>query len=306
MNLILLFSGQGLQSQRHIEEVLNGISVDEQSLLKGMIPELFASEIDPTFAGETLFNNDVAQPFIYTLQYQRWQQLRHLIDKPIAFAGYSLGEINAFCCSAQMDFAAGLSLVHTRATLMEENVSDSSGLLAVQGLHHSELDNLLSQTDTHLSIKIGEDQFIIGGYQDSLSKAKELAKTLGARHTQLLKVSVPSHTQMMQSAAEKFRAYTDSMTSSVMQIPIISATDGIKYYRSSQGLHILSSQIDHPLDWYACMETMQEYQPSMIIEMGPGNALSKMINNLMPHVPCRSWDDFRHVDGLLEWISKNK
>lgn len=306
MSLILLFSGQGLQSARHIEEVLSVTNEHEQSLLKTIMPELFANEIDPTFAGETLFNNEIAQPFIYTLQYHRWQQLRDAIEKPIAFAGYSLGEINAFCCSAQLDFEAGLTLVHQRAKFMEEEVSESSGLLAVQGLHSSELDNLLSKTHTHLSIKIGEDQFIIGGHQNSLSKAEELAKAEGARNTQLLKVSVPSHTEMMQPAAEKFRTYTDSMTTPVMQTPIISATEGIKYYRGNQGLQILSSQIDHPLDWYACMETIQEYQPSMIIEMGPGNALSKMINNLMPHLPCRSWDDFRHVDGLLEWVAKNK
>ncbi len=306
MNLILLFSGQGLQSQRHIEEVMSVTTSDEQSLLKKAIPELFANDADSTFASETLFNNQVAQPFIYTLQYHRWQQLRHLIDKPIAFAGYSLGEINAFCCSAQLDFEAGLILVQQRAKLMEEDVSASSGLLSVQGIHSSELEKLLSETNTYLSIKIGEDQFIIAGHNENLSQAEQLAQTLGARNTKLLNVSVPSHTKMIQAAAEKFRTYTDSVTTPVMQIPIISATEGIKYYTAKQGLQILSSQIDHPLDWYTCMETIQEYQPSMIVEIGPGNALSKMINNLMPHLPCRSWDDFRHADGLLEWISKNK
>lgn len=313
MNLILLFSGQGLQSGRHLEEVMNGLSNDEQSLLKTVIPELFTNDDsdgvfnnETSFHTETMFNNKTAQPFIYALQYLRWQQLRPLIDKPSAFAGYSLGEINAFCCSAQLDFEAGLRLVHKRATLMEDEVSESSGLLSVQELHGSELENLLLDTDTHLSIKIGEDQFIIGGHKDNLIQAEQLAKTLGARSTKLLKVSVPSHTKMMQSAAEKFHTHIDAMTSPVMQIPIISATEGIKYYNAAQGLNILSGQIDHPLDWYACMETIQEYQPSMIIEIGPGNALSKMINNLMPHLPCRSWDDFRHSDGLLEWIAKNR
>lgn len=314
MNLIILFSGQGLQSERHIEEVLNVTSEHEQSLLKMVMPELFASDFDKVsdnhadtaFASAALFNNKIAQPFIYTLQYYRWQHLRQLIEKPSAFAGYSLGEINAFCCSTQLDFEAGLTLINQRAKFMEEEVSESSGLLAIQGLHNSELSNLLLETDTHLSIKINEDQFIIGGHTDNLNQADQLAKALGARNTQVLKVSVPSHTKLMQSAAEKFREYTDLMVSSRMQIPIISATDGIKYYNATQGLQILSSQIDHALDWYACMENIKEYQPSMIIEIGPGNALSKMINNVMPHIPCRSWDDFRHADGLIEWISKHK
>ncbi|MER1974055.1 MAG: malonate decarboxylase subunit epsilon, partial [Psychrobacter alimentarius] len=71
MSLILLFSGQGLQGQRHIEEVLNDTSAYEQALLKDIMPDLFANEVDSTFAGETIFSNEIAQPFIYTLQYHR-------------------------------------------------------------------------------------------------------------------------------------------------------------------------------------------------------------------------------------------
>ena len=305
MNLIILFSGQGLQSQRHIEEVLEATGEYEQSLLKTVTPELFADDFDSAFASETLFNNKIAQPFIYTLQYYRWQKLRQFIEKPSVFAGYSLGEINAFCCSSQLDFETGLALINNRAESMEQQVTESSGLLAIQGLHNSELDNLLSETNTHLSIKINEDQFIIGGHTDNLIQADKSAKLLGARNTRLLRVSVPSHTKMMQHAAEKFREYTDSITLPAMQIPIISATNGIKYNNTNQGLHILSTQIDHSLDWYSCMENIKEYRPDMIIEIGPGNALSKMINNVMPHLACRSWDDFRHADGLLEWILKN-
>ena len=156
MNLIILFSGQGLQSQRHIDEVLKLTSENEQSLLHTVIPELFANDSDNIFDNETLFDNRFAQPFIYTLQYYRWQQLRQLLEKPSAFAGYSLGEINAFCCSSQLDFEVGLTLINHRAKFMEEEVSESSGLLAIQGLHNSELDNLLLKTDTHLSIKIND------------------------------------------------------------------------------------------------------------------------------------------------------
>ena len=122
---------------------------------------------------------------------------------------------------------------------------------------------------------------------------------------QLLNVSVPSHTVMMQGAAEGFRKYTKTLALPSMTTPIISATEGIRYSDTHQGLEILSRQIDHALDWYFCMENIEEYQPSMVIEIGPGNALSRMVNNLLPHVPCRSWDDFRNVDGLKEWIDKN-
>ena len=110
---------------------------------------------------------------------------------------------------------------------------------------------------------------------------------------------------MMQGASAKFRKYTESLALSAMTTPIVSATEGIRYSETNQGLDILSRQIDHALDWYCCMESIKEYQPSMVIEIGPGNALSRMVNNLLPHVPCRSWDDFRNLDGLKDWIKRN-
>lgn len=301
MNLIILFSGQGLQSQKHVQEILGYTSDHEQSLLASIMPELFDENSD----SDQLFNNRVAQPFIYTLQYHRWKCLRQLIAVPTAFAGYSLGEVSAFCCSSQLSFEDGLDLVHKRASFMEQEVTVGSGLLAIKGVPDSKLAQLLEASKTYLSIKINRDQFIIGGNKDNLEQATQMAQTLGAQSVQLLNVSVPSHTIMMQGAAEEFRKHTSALTLPAMTIPIISATEGIRVSETEQGLHILSRQIDHALDWYFCMENIEEYQPSMVIEIGPGNALSRMINNLLPHVPCRSWDDFRDLDGLKAWIEKN-
>ena len=301
MNLIILFSGQGLQSQKHVHEILEYTSDHEQSILKSMVPELF----DETIDNEQLFNNRVAQPFIYTLQYYRWRYLQQLIAAPMAFAGYSLGEVSAFCCSSQLTFEDGLNLVNKRARLMQDEVAESSGLLAVKGVPDSKLEKLLEDSKTYLSIKINRDQFIIGGNKDNLKQAAQVAQTLGAQSVQLLNVSVPSHTIMMKDAPERFREYTNSLALPSMKTPIVSATEGIRYSETHQGLRILSRQIDHALDWYFCMENIEEYQPSMVIEIGPGNALSRMVNNLMPHVPCRSWDDFRNLDGLKEWIERN-
>lgn len=310
MNLIILFSGQGLQSQAHLDEILSQMSPDEQSLLRSVTPELsedYANSINSSQSSEErLFDNQIAQPFIYTLQYYRWQQLQRLITAPMAFAGYSLGEVSAFACSSQLPYGTGLDLVHQRASVMQNAVTASSGLMAIKGVPDRKMDELLTQSQTHLSIKINRDQFIIAGNHEHLEQAATFAQNLGAQNMQRLKVSVPSHTVMMKDAAKAFASYTQSLTLPKMRIPIISATDGTKYSDSDQGMRILSQQIDHPLDWYLCLETIEEYQPSMVIEIGPGSALSKMVNNVLPHIPCRSWDDFRNIDGLQAWIDRNR
>ena len=89
-----------------------------------------------------------------------------------------------------------------------------------------------------------------------------------------------------------------------MQIPIISATDGQKYCDSAQAVTILSTQIDHALNWHQCMEIIREYQPDVILEIGPGNALTRMISATMPNVQARSFDDFSQFEGVKNWLEK--
>ncbi|GAA0307521.1 malonate decarboxylase subunit epsilon [Psychrobacter aestuarii] len=299
MNLIILFSGQGLQRQAYIDEMLGYMSSDAQAHLKSVVPDLF-------FEDAPLFDNQIAQPFIYTLQYYRWQHLQRLVGMPMAFAGYSLGEVSAFCCSAQLSYSDGLSLVAKRANLMQAAVTEAAGLLAVKGVPDSQLDTLLTKSQTHLSIKISRDQFIIAGKDAQLAHAADIAKNLGAQNVQRLSVSVPSHTPIMQTAATAFASYTETLSIPKMDTPIISASEGTKYSDNQQGLRILAQQIDHPLDWHLCLETIEEYQPSMVIEIGPGSALANMLAKVLPHVPCRSWDDFQNLDGLSAWIERNR
>lgn len=299
MRLIILFSGQGLQRQAHINEMLGYMPSDAQAHLKSVVPDLF-------FEDAPLFDNQIAQPFIYTLQYYRWQQLQRLVGMPMAFAGYSLGEVSAFCCSAPLSYSDGLSLVVKRANLMQAAVTDAAGLLAVKGVPDSKLDTLLTKSQTHLSIKISRDQFIIAGKDAQLAHAADIAKNVGAQNVQRLSVSVPSHTPMMQTAATAFASYTETLSIPKMDTPIISASEGTKYSDRQQGLRILAQQIDHPLDWHLCLETIEEYQPSMVIEIGPGSALANMLAKVLPHVPCRSWDDFQNLDGLSAWIECNR
>lgn len=299
MNLVILFSGQGLQKPSHIEEILQQASPNEKAFIEQNLSELFTSH-----ASENLYQNKVAQPLIYCLQYYRWQQLYKIIDSPLALAGYSLGEACAFCVSCDFDFQQGFDFIQTRANLMEKYPQNESGLLSIQGLTQNQLDTLLAETDTYLSIKISQDSFIIGGLQANLNQANTLALATGANNTQFLKVSISSHTPLLHQASNDFLAYVETLNTPKMQLPIISASHGIRYNDVKQGGEILAQQIDYALDWYICMETIKEYQPDVIVEIGPGNALVRMMNNALPHIPCRSYDDFKDIQGLEAWLCK--
>ena len=72
MNFAIIFSGQGLQNLEHVHELRSMAKelqvVDE---LKLYLPKLFCSDLTEV----DLYPNEFAQPFIFALQWCRWQKL---------------------------------------------------------------------------------------------------------------------------------------------------------------------------------------------------------------------------------------
>jgi [acyl-carrier-protein] S-malonyltransferase len=40
------------------------------------------------------------------------------------------------------------------------------------------------------------------------------------------------------------------------------------------------------------------------LELGPGAALSRMLQNRQPHINTRSVADFRSLDGIRKWLDR--
>lgn len=300
MNFAILFSGQGLQTLQHIDEVLRaaeqyGIS----DILKSILPEIYQENIQHL----DIYRNDIAQPLIFALQWCRWQTVRPLLDDVIACAGYSLGELSALSCSTEIDFELGLNLAKQRAELMSNAVNQSSGLASVKGLNIETLNQILAETSTELSIKLNDSSFIVGGLLIQLEEFIQRAEQAGAQ-VKKLNVSIPSHTSLMQSAVTPYQLYLNQQKLNRLEIPVISGIGGVKLFQSSQVIQSLIYQMDHPIDWDLCLEALKENLPDVVLEIGPGNALSKMMQEIQPNINVRSIDDFKSLDGLTSWLEK--
>jgi [acyl-carrier-protein] S-malonyltransferase len=52
------------------------------------------------------------------------------------------------------------------------------------------------------------------------------------------------------------------------------------------------------------MDAASEAGISYALELGPGNALTRMLQNRHPHINTRSVADFRTLDGISKWLSR--
>jgi [acyl-carrier-protein] S-malonyltransferase len=66
----------------------------------------------------------------------------------------------------------------------------------------------------------------------------------------------------------------------------------------------LSLQLAQAIQWSACMDAAAEAGVTVALELGPGAALSRMLQARHPQIACRSVSDFRTVEGILAWLDR--
>src|SRR5947209_13130090 len=95
--LAVLCPGQGGQHEHMLDALLDDPAaarvLDDAEHTTGVHPRRWAAD------AERIFDNDVAQPLLCVVQYAAWSALRHMLPAPIAFAGYSVGELAAYGCA---------------------------------------------------------------------------------------------------------------------------------------------------------------------------------------------------------------
>jgi [acyl-carrier-protein] S-malonyltransferase len=45
-------------------------------------------------------------------------------------------------------------------------------------------------------------------------------------------------------------------------------------------------------------------QPDAVLEIGPGDALSKLFAEVAPDIPVRPTDAFKSINGILAWLER--
>ncbi|MFZ6654334.1 ACP S-malonyltransferase [Undibacterium sp. TJN19] len=304
----LLCPGQGAQTAEMFD--LATASLSGAAFLKTLDDsDVFSLPLTQVLAStELLFENRYAQPLIVAASLANWQVIRHALPAPALVAGYSVGEISAHAVSGSLDIQTAIHLAASRAQMMQACVTQSAPqrMLAVSGINIAELQVFASQHRLHVAIVTAENKAIIAGLADDIALAIPALQDMPGHdisHT-IIPVHIASHTPLMQGAVPAF-------TQLLMQSPVVvsntSVLAGVSAETVTTPEQICSSlveQLTHPIQWAACMDACAEKGIRFALELGPGSALSTMLQARHPHIACRSVADFRSLDGVIAWVKR--
>lgn len=251
-----------------------------------------------------LFSNLLAQPLIVAATLATWEALKDVMPKPALVAGYSIGELAAYGVSGALEPADAVCLASTRARLMDACTRSTPAqvLIAVSGLDIGSA-HCLQAADYFLAIDTGDDTFIAGGPVDRLAAVKMQIAGLGG-HVTVLPVEVASHTPFMQAAVAPFEKELRQHCFKDPPVPVLSGITAEMITHSQSAVSHLSRQIAEPILWRDCMDACAEAGITLVLELGPGAALSRMFHARHPHIQCRSVAEFRSLAGVKQWLDR--
>lgn len=301
MSLALLFAGQGTQYAAMLPwlddcpEAAPGLARITAQLGADWRNHL----ADPEWAQ----SNAVAQPLLTGLSLAAWQGLAPSLPVPAVVAGYSVGELAAFCVAGVFSAVDAMALAVDRAAAMDRSAAGlDTGLLSVQGLDAKALQSACARYGLAMAIRLAADRAVLGGLSEALAAAERGLSADGARCTRL-PVRVASHTPWMLAAAVEFEARLSAVALSSPRATLVCNHIGAAERDPGRLKQLLARQIATTVLWDSCMDAIAERRVRCVLEVGAGHALTNLWRDRHPDIPVRSVDEFRSTQAIARWVN---
>jgi [acyl-carrier-protein] S-malonyltransferase len=283
MAIAFVFPGQGSQSVGMMSALARRSPVIEATFADASAVlgyDLWA--LCQTGPAEALNQTEVTQPAMLAAgvaTYRLWRERSGAI--PAMMAGHSLGEFSALVAGGRLDFKQAVALVKFRAEAMQAAVPQGQGAMAaILGLEDSDVEAACreaSQGEVVEAVNFNAPgQVVIAGTAAAVARAIETASTNGAKRAILLPISVPSHSSLMQPAADRLR---ERLAMVDFAPPGQIAVYGVEVRRHENADSIragLVKQLHTPVYWAATVRTLIAAGATHIVECGPGKVLTAL------------------------------
>jgi len=132
---------------------------------------------------------------------------------------------------------------------------------------------------------------VLSGELAAVDRAADLAREAGAKAVVPLRISIASHSPLMQGAALKLAELLAVIPLREPQVPIAANITGQLLTTAEDVRRELAGQLTGPVEWTHSVAQMIESGVNTFVEIGPGQVLSRLIKRISRDVQATSLDD---------------
>ncbi|QOC24000.1 ACP S-malonyltransferase [Wenzhouxiangella sp. AB-CW3] len=275
-----IFPGQGSQSVGMLAELAERHTIIRETFDQaGGVLGLDLWQLVSQGPKEELDRTELTQPAILAASVGMWRLWNALEGpRPSRLAGHSLGEYSALVAAEALDFEQAVSIVSERGRQMQAAVPDGQGAMAaILGLDDDVVEAICREVAEGQVVAPANynspGQIVIAGDSAAVERAMHKCGSAGARRAVTLPVSVPSHSSLMQPAAEAMNRLLGEIDIQSPVIPVVHNCDVSEHAAPDEIRQALVSQLCKPVRWTESMRTMTGAGIMKLAECGPGRVL---------------------------------
>lgn len=254
---------------------------------------------------------EYTQPALLTVSIAALRTFEPAGIRPMAVAGHSLGEYSALVAAGGLTFEAAVSLVQKRGRYMAEAVPSGRGLVAAVLGVSKEVVTEACREAASIGIVAPANfncpgQIVIAGDKAAVERAIELVKAKGCRKAIPLPVSVPVHTPLMQSAADRLAQDVDGAMWADLKMPLVNNAEAKPLRLAADAKASVIRQLPSPVLWEDSIKVMQGMGVRTFIEVGPGTVLTGLVKRIVPEATTFNVHDPQSLEATLKTLTVNR
>lgn len=225
-------------------------------------------------------------------------------------AGFSLGELSAFCAAGILTDEDLFKIVAKRGQLLANASVEAVakygelGMAAVVGIGFTQVQQILDSLGTKqvfCANDNGPTQVVLSGVAKEIVLCTEKLKAAGAKRVIPLRVSGPFHTPFMDTAEAEFVEFLQPFTFNFPKTSVYTTVTGKLVSDGLEAKHVCARQLSSPVRWTAIMQSIaEELGFTDALEVGPGTVLTGLWKSSGYKVGCKSAGTYNQILDLKE------
>ena len=297
----LLFSGQGSQYAGMGKDLVENYSTAKKIFT--LANEILGFDLREKIDSGQLENTLLAQPAIFAVSVAALACAKEKGIEFSAVAGHSLGEYAALVACGAVSLEDGFRLIKIRSEIMHEAATGSTGgMAAVIGGDSKLIEEVCREINaagdyiTPANFN-SPSQTVVAGTITALVKAEVIFPKRGAKRFMLLNVAAAFHSELMKSAAEKFKSLINNISFREPDVPFYSNLTGGRLSDFSDMPDYLSRHICSPVRFTDELYAMKNDGYGTFLELGPGKTLVGLVKKTLPDTKTCNIGDMLDFSG---------
>lgn len=306
--LVIVAPGQGAQTPGFLEPWLEDPVFENRLHWLSAVAGLDLAHYGTKADADTIRDTAIAQPLLVASSMLSALALfphpGDAFEKMGALAGHSVGEIAAAVGAGVISAEQAMVLVRERGKAMAAaSALTPTSMTAVLGGDRDEILAKLEQYGLTAANDNGPGQIVAAGTVEELA-ALQADPPAKAR---LIPLSVAGafHTRHMEPAVQTLAGYARSITTHDPRTRLISNRDGQIVHDGTDVLRRLVQQVNAPVRWDLCMQTMADLQVTGILEMTPAGTLTGIARRALKGVETFALKTPDQLDDARAFVDKH-